>query len=228
MDGSGSDLALLGSGCRTCADRHRSRYLDSTLKRGLDVLGALSIGAVFLPVIVAAVLVLAVQRGPVFFVHNRIGRKGEVFGCYKFRTMVPDADVVLRELLEKDPEARAEWLRDFKLKRDPRVTRMGLFLRKTSLDELPQLWNVLNGTMSIIGPRPVIRDELLRYGRGARFYLVNRPGLTGLWQVSGRSDIGYARRVALDRTYTEKASFWLDLRILTRTVWIVLRVKGAY
>ena len=138
------------------------------------------------------------------------------------------SEMCIRDRLENDPESRAEWLRDFKLKKDPRVTRMGRFLRKTSLDELPQLWNVLNGTMSLVGPRPVVREELVRYGRGARFYLVNRPGLTGLWQVSGRNDIDYSRRVALDRAYTENAGFWLDFRIVMRTVWIVLRVKGAY
>ena len=142
--------------------------------------------------------------------------------------MVPDADRVFQDLLKSDPEARAAWDKDYKLKKDPRVTRVGAFLRKTSLDELPQLWNVLKGDMSLVGPRPIVRDELLRYRRGARFYLLNRPGLTGLWQVSGRNDLDYGRRVALDRAYTENASFWLDLRIIVRTVWIVLRVKGAY
>lgn len=206
----------------------RNAYLQSRRKRCVDVAGALSIGLVFSPVIVTAVVILAAQSGPVFFAHERVGRKGKRFRCYKFRTMVTNADAVLNELLENDPESRAEWLRDFKLKKDPRVTRMGRFLRKTSLDELPQLWNVLNGTMSLVGPRPVVREELVRYGRGARFYLVNRPGLTGLWQVSGRNDIDYSRRVALDRAYTENAGFWLDFRIVMRTVWIVLRVKGAY
>ena len=227
MEGSGSELTLQGT-YRTCAARNRSRFLDSRGKRALDILGALSIGAVFSPVIITAIAVLVAQKGPVFFAHERVGRRGEMFRCYKFRTMVPNADAVLNELLENDSEARAEWLRDFKLRKDPRVTPMGRFLRKTSLDELPQLWNVLNGTMSLVGPRPVVREELLRYGRGARFYLANRPGLTGLWQVSGRSDIDYSRRVALDRAYTENASLWLDIRIVFRTVWIVLRVKGAY
>lgn len=227
MEGSGSDVTLQPT-YRSCAARNRSSFLDSHAKRTLDILGALSIGVVFSPVIIAAIAILKAQTGPVFFAHERVGRKGEVFRCYKFRTMVPNADAVLNELLENDTEARAEWLRDFKLRKDPRVTPMGRFLRKTSLDELPQLWNVLNGTMSLVGPRPVVREELMRYGRGARFYLVNRPGLTGLWQVSGRNDIDYSRRVALDRAYTENASLWLDFRIVVRTVWIVLRVKGAY
>lgn len=227
MEGGGSELTLLGT-YRTCVARNFSRFLDSRCKRALDILGALSIGAVFSPIIVSAIAVLAAQKGPIFFAHERVGRKGEMFRCYKFRTMVPNADAALSDLLENDSEARVEWLRDFKLRKDPRVTRMGRFLRKTSLDELPQLWNVLNGTMSLVGPRPVVREELVRYGRGARFYLANRPGLTGLWQVSGRNDTDYGRRVALDRAYTENASFWLDIRIVVRTVWIVLRVKGAY
>ena len=227
MEGSGSELTLLGT-YRTCAARNRSRFLDSRGKRALDILGALSIGAVFSPVIITAIAVLAAQKGSVFFAHERVGRKGEMFRCYKFRTMVPNADVVLNDLLENDSEARAEWLRDFKLRKDPRVTRLGRFLRKTSLDELPQLWNVLNGTMSLVGPRPVVRDELLRYGRGARFYLAAKPGITGMWQVSGRNDIDYQRRIALDRAYTERARLGLDLWVISRTVWVVLRIEGAY
>ena len=227
MEGSGSDLTLQPT-YRTCAAHNRSSFLDSRAKRALDILGALAIGAILSPVLITTVAVLATQKGPVFFAHERVGRKGKMFRCYKFRTMVPDADAVLNDLLENDSEARAEWLRDFKLKQDPRVTRMGRFLRKTSFDELPQLWNVFNGTMSLVGPRPVVREELLRYGRGARFYLVNRPGLTGLWQISGRNDVGYGRRVALDRAYTENASLMVDLKIVLRTVWVVVNLKGAY
>lgn len=227
MEGSGSELTLQAT-YRTCAARNRSSFLDSRAKRALDILGALSIGAVFSPVIITAIAVLAAQKGPIFFAHERVGRKGRLFRCYKFRTMVPNADAVLNELLESDSEARAEWLRDFKLKEDPRVTRMGRFLRKTSLDELPQLWNVLDGTMSLVGPRPVVREELLRYGRGARFYLANRPGLTGLWQISGRNDVGYSRRIALDRAYSENATFGMDVRIILATVFVVLKFRGAY
>lgn len=206
----------------------RNDYLQSRAKRCLDVVGALGIGLTFSPIILGVIGIMAFQDGPVLFGHERIGIRGKRFRCYKFRSMVPDADRVLEDLLARDEAARAEWEKDFKLKKDPRITRVGRFLRKTSLDELPQLWNVLNGTMSLVGPRPVVREELMRYGRGARFYLVNRPGLTGLWQVSGRSDTDYGRRVALDRAYTENASLWLDIRIVLRTVWIVLRVKGAY
>ena len=206
----------------------RNKYLLSWRKRCLDIVGAVGIGLFFSPVIVAVTAIMAFQKGPIFFGHERIGHRGKRFCCYKFRSMVPDADRVFQDLLKSDPEARAAWDKDYKLKKDPRVTRVGAFLRKTSLDELPQLWNVLKGDMSLVGPRPIVRDELLRYRRGARFYLLNRPGLTGLWQVSGRNDLDYGRRVALDRAYTENASFWLDLRIIVRTVWIVLRVKGAY
>lgn len=227
MEGSGADLTLQATD-RIRAARNRSGFLDSRAKRSLDILGALSIGVVFSPVIVTAIAVLAAQKGTVFFAHERVGRKGEMFRCYKFRTMIPNADIVLSELLENDSQARAEWLQDFKLRDDPRVTRMGRFLRKTSLDELPQLWNVLSGSMSLVGPRPVVRDELLRYGRGARFYLAGKPGLTGLWQVSGRNDLSYSRRIALDRTYIEKASIWTDLKILASTAWVVLNIRGAY
>jgi lipopolysaccharide/colanic/teichoic acid biosynthesis glycosyltransferase len=206
----------------------RNDYLQSRAKRCLDVVGALGIGLTFSPIILGVIGIMAFQDGPILFGHERIGIRGKRFRCYKFRSMVPEADRVLEDLLARDATARAEWEKDFKLKKDPRITRVGRFLRKTSLDELPQLWNVLNGTMSLVGPRPVVREELMRYGRGARFYLVNRPGLTGLWQVSGRSDTDYGRRVALDRAYTENASLWLDIRIVLRTVWIVLRVKGAY
>ncbi|WP_424938732.1 sugar transferase [Algiphilus sp.] len=207
---------------------YRSKYLLSRRKRCLDIVGAVGIGLFFSPVIAAVTAIMAFQEGPILFGHQRIGHRGKRFCCYKFRSMVPNADCVLQDLLDNDPDARAEWDKDFKLKKDPRVTRIGAFLRKTSLDELPQLWNVLKGDMSLVGPRPIVREELLRYGRGARFYLSTRPGLTGLWQVSGRSDTDYRRRVAMDRAYTERSALRLDIRILVSTVWMVLRVKGAY
>lgn len=207
---------------------HRMAGKHAVAKRGLDILGALAIATAFSPIIIATMVIMAFQKGPIFFGHVRIGRDGKPFRCYKFRTMVPDAGRVLSELLESCPASRAEWLLDFKLKNDPRITPIGRFLRKTSLDELPQLWNVLRGEMSLVGPRPIVADELIRYGRGARFYLANRPGLTGLWQVSGRNDVDYGRRVALDRAYTENASVLMDLRIIARTVLVVLRLRGAY
>lgn len=206
----------------------RNSYLQSRTKRCVDVIGALGIGLTFSPVILGVIGIMAFQEGPIIFGHERIGFRGKKFRCYKFRSMVPDADLLLQNLLASSAAARAEWERDFKLKKDPRITRVGRFLRKTSLDELPQLWNVLKGEMSLVGPRPIVREELVRYGRGARFYLSARPGLTGLWQVSGRNDIDYGRRVAMDRAYAERAGIRIDINIIVRTVSVVLKIKGAY
>jgi undecaprenyl-phosphate galactose phosphotransferase len=169
------------------------------------------------------------ETGPkAIFGHVRVGRDGNTFRCLKFRTMVPNADEVLARVLAEDPEAREEWERNFKLKDDPRVTQIGAFLRSTSLDELPQLWNVLKGEMSVVGPRPVIEEELARYGDQLRYYLEARPGITGLWQVSGRNDTGYEDRVALDSWYVRNWSLWYDVVILVRTIAVVLKRKGAY
>jgi lipopolysaccharide/colanic/teichoic acid biosynthesis glycosyltransferase len=151
-----------------------------------------------------------------------------MFSCLKFRTMVPNADQVLRDLLENDPDLRAEWIRDHKLRNDPRVTRLGRFLRRTSLDELPQLLNVLRGEMSLVGPRPVVREELLRYGRNVGIYLAAKPGITGLWQVTGRNDTDYRRRVVLDTYYVRNQNLLLDLYILVKTTGVVLGGSGAY
>jgi lipopolysaccharide/colanic/teichoic acid biosynthesis glycosyltransferase len=142
--------------------------------------------------------------------------------------MVPNAEQVLREILERDPEIKAEWVRDHKLRCDPRVTRLGRFLRRTSLDELPQLWNVMRGEMSLVGPRPVVREELLRYGRNVRTYLAAKPGITGLWQVKGRNDTDYRRRVVLDTYYVRNQNLGLDLYILLKTTKVVLGGSGAY
>jgi lipopolysaccharide/colanic/teichoic acid biosynthesis glycosyltransferase len=164
----------------------------------------------------------------VIYRHWRVGRNGQMFSCLKFRTMVPNADQVLRDLLESDPELQAEWVRDHKLRNDPRVTRLGRFLRRTSLDELPQLMNVLRGEMSLVGPRPVIREELLRYGRNVNTYLAAKPGITGLWQVTGRNDTDYRRRVVLDTYYVRNQNLLLDLYILAKTTGVVLGGNGAY
>jgi exopolysaccharide production protein ExoY len=164
---------------------------------------------------------------PLLFGHYRVGRNGQLFRCMKFRTMYRQSDRMLRELLAQDPQARAEWERDQKLSSDPRITPIGHFLRRTSLDELPQLFNVLNGTMSLIGPRPITVAELPRYGVARWHYLGVRPGMTGLWQVSGRNDTTYEERVELDRHYVESRSVALRLRILVRTVGVVLAGSGA-
>jgi len=166
--------------------------------------------------------------GPALFGHWRIGRGGRRFRCWKFRTMVVDADQRLRAHLENDPIARLEWEADQKLRSDPRVTPLGRFLRKSSLDELPQLLNVLSGEMSLIGPRPIVADEIQKYGRRYREYVCVRPGITGLWQVSGRSSVTLDEMVRLDIEYAQRRTPWLNLRILLRTVPAVLFARGAW
>jgi undecaprenyl-phosphate galactose phosphotransferase len=197
-------------------------------KRLLDVVAGLVLVAVFAPLMLLVAVLLRRQGSAVLYRHRRIGRDGATFECLKFRTMVPDADRVLREILVRDPLLKAEWLRDHKLKEDPRVTPLGRWLRKTSLDELPQLWNVLRGEMSLVGPRPVVREELLRYGRDVGVLLSARPGITGLWQVTGRNDTEYHRRVALDIFYVRHRSLRMDISILAKTVLVVLDRTGAY
>lgn len=167
--------------------------------------------------------------GPVFFAHTRIGKDGKPFPCYKFRSMVVNSKELLERHLAEHPEAREEWERSFKLKDDPRITPIGNTLRRTSLDELPQIFNVLKGEMSLVGPRPVIQEELDKYyGDTAELYKTCRPGITGLWQVSGRSDLDYDARVPLDAVYIKNRSFWGDIVILWKTIGVVLMKKGAY
>jgi Undecaprenyl-phosphate galactose phosphotransferase WbaP len=164
---------------------------------------------------------------PVLFAHYRVGQGGKLFRCMKFRTMLRNSEQVLSDLLRDDPQARAEWARDQKLGNDPRITPVGHFLRKSSLDELPQLLNVLRGEMSLVGPRPITVAELTRYGKVRWHYLSVRPGITGLWQVSGRNNTTYEERVALDRHYVEARSLWLDVGILVKTVRVVVAREGA-
>jgi len=182
-----------------------------------------------LPVLGTIFALLKLQDGgPALFGHWRIGRGGRRFRCWKFRTMVMDADQRLRAHLENDPIARLEWEADQKLRTDPRVTPLGRFLRKSSLDELPQLLNVLNGEMSLIGPRPIVVDEIQKYGRRYRDYVCVRPGITGLWQVSGRNGTTYRRRVAIDTFYVRHWNLRLDAAILLRTIKVVLTSDGAF
>lgn len=192
------------------------------------MLGAIILGLVFSPLILAIIIFMGCNGGSIIYRHRRVGRDGKMFECLKFRTMVPNADEVLRDLLEQHPQLRAEWVSDHKLRHDPRITPLGRFLRRTSLDELPQIWNVLRGEMSLVGPRPVVREELLRYGRKVRIYFAAKPGITGLWQVSGRNDTDYRRRVALDTYYVRNRNFLLDLYILLKTTRVVLGGSGAY
>lgn len=178
--------------------------------------------------VVLSVLIYLDSPGPVVFAHRRVGQKGEMFPCYKFRTMIKNSQEVLAEHLANHPEAQAEWNRDFKLKNDPRVTKIGLFLRKTSLDELPQFFNVIKGEMSLVGPRPIVQGEVERYGEYINDYYLVRPGITGMWQVSGRNDIDYPERVQLDSWYVRNWSMWLDIIILMKTIKVVMARKGAY
>ncbi len=198
------------------------------LKRSVDVVGSVCIAILLSPLILTLLIAVRAGGGPIFFGHTRVGREKKPFKCYKFRSMIPDAERVLQDLLHSDPEALQEWRQNHKLKDDPRVTRFGSFLRKSSLDELPQLWNVFKGDMSLVGPRPIVADELERYGAKAHMYLAVKPGMTGLWQVMGRSSVTYSRRVSMDSLYARKKSLRLDVWILFKTFGAVVRKVGAH
>ena len=199
------------------------------LKRSLDLLLTLATGIVAVPLLFALGIAVRLDSpGPVLFRQQRLGRGGKLFTVYKFRTMAANAEELLEKYLAENPDAQREWEESQKLKDDPRITKVGLFLRKTSLDELPQLLNVLKGDMSIVGPRPIVDDEIARYGKQYELYIRVRPGITGLWQVSGRNNLPYADRVWLDRHYVCNWSVWLDILIIARTVPEVLHCSGAY
>jgi lipopolysaccharide/colanic/teichoic acid biosynthesis glycosyltransferase len=199
------------------------------VKRCLDVSLVIALAVVLLPLLCAvAVAVFLSSPGPVLFSHRRIRRHGQFFTMWKFRTMCLNSSEVLERYLAEHPEARVEWRGAHKLKRDPRVTRVGRFLRHTSLDELPQLWNVLNGSMSLVGPRPIVAAEVEKYGDCFQDYCAVKPGITGLWQVSGRSELSYPDRVLLDKTYAQTWSLRGDLSILLRTFSSVVNRDGAY
>ncbi len=201
------------------------------IKRGFDLLFSLSCLFIGAPIyLLIALLIFLTSPGKVIYSHERMGRGGKIFRCYKFRTMYADADQRLKEILANYPLLREEWERTYKLKKDPRVTPFGSFLRKTSLDELPQFWNVLKGDLSVVGPRPVVKQEVEKYfGVKAYKILSIRPGLTGPWQVSGRSDIScYQTRLQLDEYYVDHQSFLLDLKLIAKTIPAMLFSKGAY
>ena len=212
--------------------RPRQRSLgnaEDVLSRALDISVSLLALIFFAPLLLAVALAIYVtDPGPIFFAHRRIGRRGRTFACLKFRSMVVNADQRIKELLDSDPVARREWERDHKLRNDPRITPLGNFLRRSSLDELPQLFNVLRGEMSIVGPRPIVFDEVPRYGRYYQHYCLARPGITGLWQINGRNDVSYRRRVALDTTYARTRTVFFDIEIMLRTVPAVLASRGSY
>ena len=198
-------------------------------KRLFDLTCTIVGGLLILPIIALVSLLVAIDnKGNVIFAHRRIGKDGKEFPCYKFQTMIPNAQEKLAEYLAANPEARKEWEESFKLTNDPRVTKLGSFLRKTSLDELPQLWNVIKGDMSLVGPRPIVQKEIERYGEYFREYSMVLPGITGMWQASGRSDTTYEERVAMDTWYVRNWSVWLDIMYLAKTFTAVLFGKGAY
>lgn len=199
-------------------------------KRAFDLSSAALLILVLAPALAALALLIWAQGrgGPVLIRHERIGAGGRRFKCLKFRTMCVDAQAVLARHLDQDPDARREWEATFKLRRDPRVTPLGRVLRKTSLDELPQLFNVLAGEMSLVGPRPITDKEIHFYGDAYAHYLSCTPGLTGLWQISGRSDVGYDQRVRLDTEYAQAWSLALDMKILAKTPKAVLFGSGAH
>lgn len=207
---------------------HKPRRSRIDASRILDIAIAGGVLVFFAPLMLVIAMLIWLQDGAgPFFGHRRIGRGGREFACLKFRSMVPNAEAKLKALLDADAEARRQWQAEQKLRDDPRVTPLGDFLRRSSLDELPQLINVLRGDMSIVGPRPIVHAEARRYGRSFESYCAVRPGITGLWQVSGRSDVSYRRRVALDRLYVRTKSLGRDLGILAMTLPAVLLRKGS-
>jgi Undecaprenyl-phosphate galactose phosphotransferase WbaP len=197
-------------------------------KRTFDVMVATAMLLFALPAMFfIAVIMFSTDRGPILFSHERIGQNGKRFRCLKFRSMVVDSQEALRRHLEMFPQARAEWEATQKLRDDPRITPLGRFLRVTSLDELPQLINVIKGEMSLVGPRPIVQDEVVRYADQIEHYAAVRPGITGLWQVSGRSDVDYEQRVQLDTLYVREWSFIGDLVIMLKTVKVVVLRTGS-
>ena len=198
-------------------------------KRILDILIVLFFSPLWIPImIILAFLTKITSKGPIFYGHKRIGKNHKEIKCWKFRSMCTNSQEILEQILATDPIRRAEWEKDRKFLDDPRVTKFGKLLRKTSLDELPQIFNILKGDMSLVGPRPVTEPELIKYGKYQDYVLSVLPGLSGMWQISGRSDTGYEERISFDSYYIQNWSIWLDIWILLKTVWVVISGKGAY
>ena len=204
------------------------RWPARLTKRVFDTVTAILLLVFLSPVLLLIALLVRRDGGPALFAHPRVGKRRKIFKCYKFRTMVVDAEQRLEQLLQQSPDLRQQWEEERKLRDDPRVSPLGRFLRRSSLDELPQLLNVIRGEMSLVGPRPVVSAELPRYGDDVGYYLMVRPGMTGLWQVSGRNDVDYDARVYLDSWYVKNWSLWTDMVILLKTVRVVLARSGAY
>jgi lipopolysaccharide/colanic/teichoic acid biosynthesis glycosyltransferase len=200
-------------------------------KRLFDIVFSLSVLVLCAPIyLVLAVAIACTSSGSIFYIQERVGKNHRHFGCIKFRTMIPNADRLLHEMMAQSADLRQEFSENFKLKEDPRITKIGRFLRTTNLDEFPQFINVLRGEMSVVGPRPLVPEEIERYGTDIDRILTIRPGITGLWQVSGRNDIPYAQRIRIDVNYVKRRNFWLDLRIVFKTMLLTLIAKnnGAY
>jgi len=234
-----SDMTWLGKSqpARNCAGNALERGARQAvlclarpfIKRTIDILLSLLLGAVFLPVIlVTALLVRLDSPGPVFYSQKRIGKDGRKITIHKFRSMHVNAEDILSAYLEWHPAARQEWEQSQKLRVDPRITRVGKWMREFSVDEIPQLYDILKGDMSLVGPRPILLEQAVLYGEGLKLYHSVRPGLTGFWQVSGRNLTTFHQRTLYDIHYVRNWSIWLDLHILFRTVWIVLKREGAY
>ena len=230
LSGALSDARGFASGLDSTATSEISpRSPSESLKRLMDLMIAVPMALFLLPAYaLLAVIIYSDDKGPVLFKQSRRGQNGEYFTCLKFRTMVTDATARLERVLDSDPALRAEWEATQKLKEDPRITGIGGFLRKYSLDELPQLWNIIKGEMSIVGPRPIVEDEVRRYGADIDHYDEVRPGVVGLWQISGRNDTSYDERVQLDVTYAQTRNILLDLKILFGSIPAILLKRGAY
>jgi UDP-galactose-lipid carrier transferase len=218
----GHDIVMLVSSVNL------ARPLSRLIKTAFDQVAAMALLVLLAPLLLILAVLVRADGGPAFYRHRRIGEAGRTFECLKFRSMVRDADNVLRRVLASDTAAAAEWAATQKLRRDPRITTVGRFLRRSSLDELPQLFNVLRGEMSLVGPRPIVQAEVARYGSDIEHYYAAKPGLTGLWQVSGRSDMSYARRVQLDVWYVRNWTLWHDIAILFKTIPAVFLQRGAH
>jgi undecaprenyl-phosphate galactose phosphotransferase len=217
----GHDIVMLVS------QSNLARPFSRVLKWSFDQIAAVTLVILLAPLLCTLAILVRRDGGPSLFRHRRVGAGGRMFNCIKFRTMVMDADETLRKTIREDHNAAAEWAATQKLRNDPRITRIGQFLRRSSLDELPQLINVLRGEMSLVGPRPIVQAEVARYGSDIEHYYAAKPGLTGLWQVSGRSDMSYTRRVRLDVWYVRNWTLWHDIAILFKTVPAVFLQHGA-
>lgn len=206
----------------------RPHYFYDPCKRLFDVVTSITLLVFLLPLLTVIAFIVSLDGGPIFFTQDRLGFKGQHFKMWKFRSMIPNADAKLLQMLEQDEAQREYWEVWRKLPNDPRTTAVGTWLRRLSLDELPQLWNVLKGEMSMVGPRPILPNEVALWGERLNGYQQVRPGITGLWQVSGRSRLSYEERITLDLTYIDGRGAWLDTKILVRTVGVVVAIHGAH